>query len=93
MAVEEVIRINGDQFTSSDVTLVAAMPSVHQEIICLAGRALWQYATFGRLKAISYNVAMALAIIYLEEHFSVDCVGALLIAITSGLPTEQILVH
>lgn len=93
MAVEEVIRINGDQFTNFDKNLVAAMPSIHQAIICLAGCALWQYGIFGRLMGISYSVAMASAIIYLGEHFLADCVGALFIAIASWLLAEKILVH
>jgi uncharacterized membrane protein (Fun14 family) len=72
MAVKGVIRINGNQFISLDKNLVAAMPSIHQAIICLAGCALWQYGTYGRSIAIGYNAAMAFALIYLGEHFLAD---------------------
>jgi membrane-associated phospholipid phosphatase len=82
MAVEGVIRINGEKFTQFDKNLTAAMPSIHQAVICLFGCALWGQGILGKFIAILYNILMLLAIIYLGEHFLVDSIGGCLLAIS-----------
>ena len=93
MAVEGVIRINGAPYTSADKNLVAAMPSIHQAIICVLGCALWQYGNLGRLVAITYNGLMAISLVYLGEHFLADSVAGVILAIASWLLAEQILMR
>ena len=92
MAVEGVIRINGAFYTSADKNLVAAMPSIHQAIICLLGCALWRYGNLGRLVSITYNVLMAISLVYLGEHYVVDSIAGVIVATSSWLLAEQILI-
>lgn len=92
MAVDGVIRINGAVYTSADKNLVAAMPSIHQAIICFLGCALWRHGNLGRLVAITYNSLMAISLVYLGEHFLVDSVAGVIVAIASWLLAEQILI-
>ena len=91
MAVDGVIRINGAVYTSADKNLVAAMPSIHQAIICLLGCALWRHGSLGRLVTITYNGLMAISLVYLGEHFLIDSVAGVIVAIASWLLAEQIL--
>jgi hypothetical protein len=91
MAVKEVIRIHGDQFTASDKNLTAAMPSIHQAVICLFGCALWKYGNWGKFAAISYNTLMLLAVVYLGEHFVVDSIAGILVAVQSWFLSKRIL--
>jgi membrane-associated phospholipid phosphatase len=83
MAVEQVIRINGDYFTKVDKNLTAAMPSIHQAIIAVAGCMLWRYGTWGKTTAIGYNLIMMMALVYLGEHFVIDSIAGIVIAIQS----------
>ncbi len=91
MAVNGVIRVHGDYISSMDMNPVAAMPSIHQAIICLAACALWQYGALGRLVGISYNMLMAISLLYLGEHFFADSVAGMVIAILSWLIAGQVL--
>ena len=93
MAVEGVIRIYGAQFTSADKNLVAAMPSIHQGIICLLGCALWHKGSLGRLVAVTYNGLMAISLVYLGEHFVVDSIAGIIIGIASWILAERILIQ
>jgi membrane-associated phospholipid phosphatase len=90
MAVKGVIRINGEAFTQLDKNLTAAMPSIHQAVICLFGCALRAYGILGKFIAISYNILMALSIIYLGEHFFVDSIAGCLLAISCWILVKQI---
>jgi len=90
MAVKGVIRINGEEFTQFDKNLTAAMPSIHQAVICLFGCALRAHGILGKFFAISYNILMALSIVYLGEHFFVDSVGGCLLAISCWTLVQQI---
>jgi hypothetical protein len=92
MAVEDVIRIHGDPFTASDKNLTAAMPSIHQAVICLFGCALWKYGNWGKFVAISYNILMLMAVVYLGEHFVVDSIASVLVAVQSWFVSKRILV-
>ena len=69
MAIEKIIRVNGDKFTELDNNLTAAMPSIHQAMICIFTCALWKYRIYGKIFAIIYNSAMVIALVYLGEHF------------------------
>lgn len=90
MAVDGLIRVTGDHLSSLDMNPVAAMPSIHQAIICLAGCALWQYGTFARLMGMIYNVLMATSLVYLGEHFLADSIAGIVIAVISWLAAGQI---
>lgn len=90
MAVEGVIRINGDYFTHLDKNLTAAMPSIHQAIICLAACLVWKYGIHARVVAISYNIMMGMALVYLGEHFIVDLIAGILIATGSWFIAKRI---
>jgi hypothetical protein len=91
MSVNGVIRINGDIYTLADRNLVAAMPSIHQAIICVMGCALWKYNLYGKLFVIAHNLSMTIAIVYLGEHFVVDSIAGVLIALVSWYLAEKIL--
>ncbi len=91
MAVEGVIRINGEEFTRLDKNLTAAMPSIHQAVIFLFGCALWKYGFLGKLIAISYNILMMWSLVYLGEHFLVDAIAGYLIAISSWIIVKPFL--
>jgi membrane-associated phospholipid phosphatase len=93
MAVEEVVRIDGERFSQFDKNLTAAMPSIHQAVICLFGCALWACGILGKIIAILYNMLMALAVIYLGEHFFVDSIGGCLLAISCWILVKQIYSH
>jgi membrane-associated phospholipid phosphatase len=91
MAIDEVIRINGEDFTKIDKNLIAAMPSIHQAIICVLGCALWKYRIYGKVLGIGYNVVMAIALVYLGEHFVVDAILGIMIALGSWFAAKKIL--
>jgi membrane-associated phospholipid phosphatase len=90
LAVEGVIRINGEEFIRLDKNLTAAMPSIHQAVVVLFGCALWGYGILGKFIAIIYNILMLLAIIYLGEHFFADSIGGYLLAISSWIIVKPI---
>jgi membrane-associated phospholipid phosphatase len=90
MAVEGVIRINGEEFTRLDKNLTAAMPSIHQAVVVLFGCALWQYGILVRLVAILYNILMSLALVYLGEHFFVDSIAGYMLAISCWIIFKRI---
>ena len=52
MAVEGVVRINGNYFSEVDKNLIAAMPSIHQAIVCLFGCFLWKYGILEKAVSI-----------------------------------------
>lgn len=91
MAIEGVIRINGDKFTALDKNLTAAMPSIHQAIACVFGCFLWKYRIYGKVIGVAYNIVMAIALVYLGEHFIVDAIPAIAIAIGSWIAAKKIL--
>lgn len=91
MAVEGVIRINGEEFTRLDKNLTAAMPSIHQAVISLFGCTLWRYGILGKFVAILYNILMSLALVYLGEHFLVDAIAGYLLAISSWIVVKPAL--
>jgi membrane-associated phospholipid phosphatase len=92
MAVEGVVRINGDYFSKLDKNLVAAMPSIHQAIICLFGCFLWNYGLLGKAIAIFYNFIMLIALVYLGEHYVVDSLVGIFIAIPAWILSDKILI-
>jgi membrane-associated phospholipid phosphatase len=92
MSVEGVVRINGERFTHMDKNLMAAMPSIHQAMVSVVGCVLWEYGLFGKLSAISYNLIMAIALVYLGEHFVVDLIAGTVIALFSWYFSKQILI-
>jgi len=91
MSVEGVTRINGELYVRMDKNLMAAMPSIHQAIVCVVGCALWKYGLFGKLIGIFYNLTMALALVYLGEHFFVDSIAGMVISISSWHLAKHIL--
>jgi membrane-associated phospholipid phosphatase len=91
MAVEKVIRINGDYYTMVDQNLTAAMPSIHQAIVALLGCVVWEFGLWGKVTALSYNLLMLIALVYLGEHFVVDSLAGILIAIQSWFLSKQLL--
>ena len=91
MAVDEVIRINGEYFTAIDKNLTAAMPSIHQAIICLFGCALWKYRIYGKVLGIGYNILMVIALVYLGEHFVVHSILGIIIALGSWFGAKRII--
>ncbi len=91
MAVQGVIRIDGEAYSAMDKNLTAAMPSIHQAVVCLLGCALWQYRIPGKLIALGYTIAMSFAIVYLGEHFFVDSLAGVLLAIVSWTTSKFIL--
>jgi membrane-associated phospholipid phosphatase len=90
MAVEGIVRINGEEFTRLDKNLTAAMPSIHQAVIFLFGCTLWGYGILGKFLAILYNILMLLALIYLGEHFLVDAIAGYLLAISAWIIVKPI---
>jgi membrane-associated phospholipid phosphatase len=92
MAVEGVVRINGDYFSKLDKNLIAAMPSIHQAVICLFGCSLWNYGFLGKAIAVFYNLIMLIAVVYLGEHYVVDSVAGIFIAILAWFLSEKILI-
>jgi len=80
MAVEGVERINGALFTNADKNLTAAMPSIHQAIVGLVGCTIWKTGFWGKFIAISYNLLMAFALVYLGEHFVIDSIAGILLS-------------
>lgn len=80
MAVEGIERINGAVFTTADKNLTAAMPSIHQAIVGLAGCTIWKKGFWSKLIAIIYNLLMAFALVYLGEHFVIDSLAGVLLA-------------
>jgi membrane-associated phospholipid phosphatase len=92
MAIESVVRINGDHFSKFDKNLVAAMPSIHQAIICLLGCFLWNYGLLGKAIAIFYNFIMLIALVYLGEHYAVDSFVGIFIAITAWNMSNKIII-
>lgn len=93
MAVNGVIRVAGDHISSLDMNLVAAMPSIHQAIICLAGCALWQFGSLGRFVGLAHNVLMTVSLVYLGEHFIVDSVAGIAIGIVSWILAGKVLLR
>ena len=91
MAVEKVIRINGNYYTMVDQNLTAAMPSIHQAIVALLGCVVWEFGLWGKVTALSYNLLMLIALVYLGEHFVVDSLAGILIAIQSWFLSKQLL--
>lgn len=91
MAIGEVIRINGNKFIEIDKNLTAAMPSIHQAIICVFTCSLWKNKIYGKIFSIIYNLTMAAALVYLGEHFVIDAVAAVFLAIGSWFWAEKIL--
>ena len=92
MAVEKVIRINGDYYTMVDQNLTAAMPSIHQAIIALLGCVLWKFGLWGKVAGFSYNVLMLIALVYLGEHFVIDSFAGILIAIQSWFLSKHLVI-
>ena len=91
MAVEGVLRVEGEQYTSMDKNLTAAMPSIHQAVASLFGCALWKYRTYGRFLALAYTVAMSAAIVYLGEHYFVDSIAGVALALGSWVSAKRVL--
>jgi membrane-associated phospholipid phosphatase len=91
MAVDEVLRINGEYFSKLDKNLVAAMPSIHQAITCLAGCILWRYRKWGRIFAITYNLLMATSLVYLGEHYLIDSIAGIYIALQSWYLSKKLI--
>ena len=83
MAINEVQRINGDIYSKIDKNLTAAMPSIHQAIIFLAGCILWKCGLWGKFFSITYNLLMAIALVYLGEHYFIDSLAGILISALS----------
>jgi membrane-associated phospholipid phosphatase len=90
MAVEKVIRINGDYYTMLDQNLTAAMPSIHQAIIALLGCVLWKFGLWSKVAVCSYNLLMLIALVYLGEHFVIDSLMGILLAIQSWFLSKQL---
>ena len=90
MALDNVIRIKGEYFTNIDKNLTAAMPSIHQAIICLAGCLIWKYGFFAKLLSVSYNFIMLFALAYLGEHYVIDSIVGIIVAIQSWLISNKI---
>jgi small basic protein len=83
MAIQAISRIGGGRFIQLDRNPNAAMPSVHQAVISLLACAIWRYRLFGKVLAVLYNAMMSVSLIYLGEHFAVDCYFGIIIAIIS----------
>ncbi|HEX7123877.1 MAG TPA: phosphatase PAP2 family protein [Gemmatimonadaceae bacterium] len=84
-AVARVLEVRGSQispavYATGNATAggnpVAAMPSVHVAWVTLAVLALDAPA----ILALGYGLLMALAVVYLGEHFAVDTLAGLLLA-------------
>lgn len=60
---------------------VAAMPSLHMALTAVIVLALWRYGRRARVTAIAYAAAMGLALVYLGEHYVVDLVFGVLVAV------------
>jgi membrane-associated phospholipid phosphatase len=91
MAIDGVERIDGAFFTSVDKNLTAAMPSIHQAIICLAGCAMWKKGRGGKSFALLYNCLMAVALVYLGEHFVIDSAAGVILALCCWHTAKYIL--
>jgi membrane-associated phospholipid phosphatase len=57
----------------------------------LFGCALWKYRTYGRFLALAYTVAMSVAIVYLGEHYFVDSIAGVLLALGSWVSAKRVL--
>lgn len=60
---------------------VAAMPSVHLAVTVLIACALWR--TWLRWLALAYIPIMAFTIVYGAEHYVVDCLGGVVLALAA----------
>lgn len=92
MCVEGVMRIDGERFTDADKNLVAAMPSVHQAVVGVLGLAIWKFGLYGKFFAVTHNVMMAAALAYLGEHFVVDSIAGIILALFSWYITKHIII-
>jgi membrane-associated phospholipid phosphatase len=63
---------NGQHYANS----VAAVPSLHAAYALLAALALWPLVPrWARVVLAAYPVAMAFSLVYLGEHYAVDCIA------------------
>ena len=69
-------------FAAFDTNPVAAMPSLHAALPMVAALIVWQ--TFGRVAGVFaglYVLTVAFALVYLGEHYIIDIVAGVLLAI------------
>lgn len=64
----------------TDPNPIAAMPSLHTAITVLAAWALWLYDRRLGIVGGVYAVMMALALVYLGEHYVIDILAGLVVA-------------
>lgn len=69
----------GYQVTSGND--VAAMPSTHTALIAVITAACWSLGSWWKALGVSYLLAMGLALVYLGEHYVVDVIAAILVAL------------
>lgn len=69
---------------------VAAMPSVHMAVTCVVVLALWRERRALAVAGALYAAAMALALVYLGEHYAVDVIAGVAVALAAWLAARRL---
>jgi membrane-associated phospholipid phosphatase len=86
---ESELRAAGTTLARSNA--VAAMPSVHMAVTSVVVLALWRERRALALTGAVYAAAMALALIYLGEHYAVDVLAGIAVALVAWLASGRLI--
>ena len=83
-------ELRGAGATLARSNAVAAMPSVHMAVTSVVVLALWRERRALAVAGAVYAAAMALALIYLGEHYAVDVLAGIAVALAAWLASERL---
>ncbi len=66
------------------------MPSVHMAVTFVVVLALWRERRALAVIGALYAAAMALALVYLGEHYAVDVLAGVLVALAAWLAAQRL---
>ena len=78
-----VLGQGNDYSLGDDKNAIAAMPSIHMATTFLVLLLLWGYGRTWRVVGMIYVGAMAFALVYLGEHYVIDEIAGILLALES----------
>ena len=64
---------------------VAAFPSMHAAYPLLGALALWRISRAGAVVALAWSVLVWFSVVYLGEHYAVDVLGGIVVAVVTWL--------
>lgn len=83
-------ELRGAGATLARSNAVAAMPSVHMAVTSVVVLALWRERRALAVAGAVYAAAMALALIYLGEHYAVDVLAGIVVALAAWFASERL---